>query len=86
MHELNGLQEVVLQLVQPDAIVGRALCIMRGWLKVVDAEMSAEFPSFEFVQAFSPFNLSNQVAATVHREPPGGATAPPSPCNGIRIG
>ena len=59
--------EVVLSLVQQNEIVQQALGIMRGWLKIVVAEMSAEFPAFEFVQAFSPFNLSNELAARRHQ-------------------
>ena len=43
---------------------------MRAWLKVMVVEMDAEFPSWEFVQAFSPFNLSTKPAALAHRQGP----------------
>ena len=43
---------------------------MRAWLQVMVVEIDAEFPSWEFVQAFSPFNVSDAPAAAVHRQGP----------------
>ena len=61
---------LVLTRVDRDQVVSQALEIMRGWLKVMLTEINAEFPPFEFLQAFSPFNLSGEPAAIVDRGGP----------------
>ena len=43
---------------------------MRAWLQVMVVEIDAEFPSWEFVQAYSPFSLSTAPAAAAHRQGP----------------
>ena len=48
--------------------IARALRIMRGWLKLMVIEINAEFPEWEFVQAFAVFNLSDEPAARAPRE------------------
>lgn len=51
-------------------VVSKALEVMRGWLKLMVVEMAAEFPEWEFVQSFSPFNLEDTEFARAHREGP----------------
>ncbi len=49
-------------------ITDRALGIMRGWLKLMVTEVNAEFPEWEFVQAFAVFNLSDEPAVLAQRQ------------------
>ncbi|CAK0864262.1 unnamed protein product [Prorocentrum cordatum] len=42
------------------ATADRALNVMRGWLKLMVVEINAEFPEWEFAQAFAVFNLSDE--------------------------
>ncbi len=41
---------------------------MRGWLKLMVQECDAEFPPWEFLQAFSAFHLWDHPAATPHQK------------------